>query len=476
KHATVLILGGGVAGVIAAKTLAEQGVKDFKIIEARGELGGRLHSETFGEPGRQATVELGANWVQGTGGGPGQGPENPIWALVQKYGIQTRENSYYDDIAMFDQDGPANYTDLFDAYEEAYSNLTIAAGARVDLNLVDTTARTGYSIIDVKPRTPHEMAVEYYNFDWEYAQTPEQSSWIASSWGNNYTYDVDSGGFSADNQLSIDPRGFKTFIQDEAESFLDPDQVLLNSVVKTISYSGEGVTVTLVDETRLEADYALVSFSLGVLQHEDVTWEPELPPWKTEAIQSMTMATYTKIFMQFPKKFWFDAEIAIYADRIRGRYPVWQSLDHENFFPGSGILFATVTGDWSERIEALTDAEVQVELMDVLHAMYPNITDMPQPTSILFHRWYNDPLARGSYSNWPASFFQEHHDNLRATVSDRLWFTGEHCSQKYFGFLHGAWFEGRDAGQELTQCIKGGGCASIREHFEVVKNALPYKV
>jgi polyamine oxidase len=65
--------------------------------------------------------------------------------------------------------------------------------------------------------------------------------------------------------------------------------VLLNSVVKTISYSGEGVTVTLVDETRLEADYALVSFSLGVLQHEDVIWEPELPPWKTEAIQSMTM-------------------------------------------------------------------------------------------------------------------------------------------------------------------------------------------
>ena len=36
-------------------------------------------------------------------------------------------------------------------------------------------------------------------------------------------------------------------------------------------------------------------------------------------------------------------QIAIYADRIRGRYPVWQSLDHDNFFPGSGVLFATVT-------------------------------------------------------------------------------------------------------------------------------------
>jgi len=64
---------------------------------------------------------------------------------------------------------------------------------------------------------------------------------------------------------------------------------MLNSVVKTISYSGEGVNVTLVDGTKLTADYALVSFSLGVLQHDDVIWEPKLPAWKTEAIQSMTM-------------------------------------------------------------------------------------------------------------------------------------------------------------------------------------------
>jgi polyamine oxidase len=35
--------------------------------------------------------------------------------------------------------------------------------------------------------------------------------------------------------------------------------------------------------------------------------------------------------------------MALYADPERGRYPVWQSLDHENFFPGSGIIFVTVT-------------------------------------------------------------------------------------------------------------------------------------
>ena len=74
---------------------------------------------------------------------------------------------------MFDQTGPANFSDIFEEYENSYFDLTVAAGARAEKNLVDTTARTGYGLIDVNPKTPHEMAVEYYTFDWEYAQTPE---------------------------------------------------------------------------------------------------------------------------------------------------------------------------------------------------------------------------------------------------------------------------------------------------------------
>ena len=57
-HTTVLILGGGVSGITAAKTLAGEGITNFKIIEARDELGGRLRSERFGVKGREVTVEV----------------------------------------------------------------------------------------------------------------------------------------------------------------------------------------------------------------------------------------------------------------------------------------------------------------------------------------------------------------------------------------------------------------------------------
>ncbi|KAJ6576638.1 amine oxidase [Mycena vulgaris] len=489
KHdTTVLILGGGVAGIIAARTLHEKGIDNFLIVEARDELGGRMRSKQFGAEGKRATVELGANWIQGTQ--ESNGPANPILTLAKKHGLKTAESDFYESIVTYDETGLVDYLAVLNKAVDAYTNLTIVGGGRVPTKQVDTTCRTGYSLIGAKPKTPQEKVVEYYVFDWEYAQTPEQTSWIASSWANNFTFDVDQGGFSDLNLLSVDQRGFKHLIQAEAQTFLRPEQTLLNATVRTIAHSNDGVVVTLVNGTKISADYAITTFSLGVLQNDDVLFEPALPMWKQEAIQSMTMATYTKIFLQFEDKFWFDTQFALYADKERGRYPVWQGLDLQGFLPGSGIIFATVTvrrcgfltriqplrppqGDYSERIEALSDAQVQAELLDVLRVMFPNTT-IPAPTAFFFPRWFSDPLYRGSYTNWPSSFVSPHHTNLRANVGTRLWFSGEAMSQKYFGFLHGAYFEGMDAGQRVARCVRGEKACKNLPFVQSIPNANPY--
>ena len=73
--------------------------------------------------------------------------------------------------------------------------------------------------------------------------------------------------------------------------------------------------------------------------------------------------------------------------------------------------------------------------MGVVRAMFPNIT-VPEPTDFFFPRWHSNPHFRGSYSNWPPSFFSQHLDNLRANVG-RLYFAGEATSRKYFGaYIH----------------------------------------
>lgn len=42
-------------------------------------------------------------------------------------------------------------------------------------------------------------------------------------------------------------------------------------------------------------------------------FEPELPEWKKDAIANFHMATYMKIFVQFPTKFWNDTEVSPYS-------------------------------------------------------------------------------------------------------------------------------------------------------------------
>jgi len=87
----VLIFGGGVAGVLAARKLTARG-SDFVIVEARDELGSCMHSTSFGAPGRQVTVELDANWIQGTQ--EGNLPEKPIFALARKQNVSVAETDY----------------------------------------------------------------------------------------------------------------------------------------------------------------------------------------------------------------------------------------------------------------------------------------------------------------------------------------------------------------------------------------------
>jgi polyamine oxidase len=100
---------------------------------------------------------------------------------------------------------------------------------------------------------------------------------------------VEQGGYSSDNLLTVDQRSFAHIVQSEAVEFLRPEQLELGAVVKSIHHDRDGVTVVLTDGRVMSADYALVTFSLGVLQYDDVLFEPALPEWKAEAIHGMSM-------------------------------------------------------------------------------------------------------------------------------------------------------------------------------------------
>lgn len=452
QKTTVAILGAGIAGITAAQALSNASMHDFLIVERNDYIGGRVKHTEFGvnpDDGSPYTVELGANWVQGIGSNGGS--ENPVWSFSKKYGVNNTFSDY-DSILTYDETGENNYTELIYYLEgEIWDKVAWDAGYILTENLQDSSTRAGFSVAGWKPKNMHSQAVEWWYWDWEAASTPEESSLVFGITGWNLTFNQ----FGEDNNFVWDQRGLNIWIIGEANTFLtsNDSRLLLNTVVDSISYSDDGVIVRT-DDGCIKAKYAICTFSLGVLQNEMVDFDPPLPRWKRETIEQFDMATYTKIFMQFNETFWDpDTQFFVYADpTTRGYYPVWQSLSTPGFLEGSNIILATVVGTESYRIEKQSDAETKAEAMAVLRTMFPD-KEIPEPTAFLYPRWSDEDFAKGSYSNWPTGMTLEKHQNLRANV-ERLWFAGEANSAAYFGFMHGAWFEGQEVGHRIAGLLK----------------------
>lgn len=91
--------------------------------------------------------------------------------------------------------------------------------------------------------------------------------------------------------MSIDQRGYAYIAQAEAAEFLQPHQVIFNETVNRIVYGKDHVTVHTASGRTITAGHVLCTFSVGVLQNDDVVFQPPLPDWKIEAINSIEMVS-----------------------------------------------------------------------------------------------------------------------------------------------------------------------------------------
>ena len=81
KPPRVLVVGAGYAGIACARQLADMGYV-VQVLEARGRIGGRVHSLVTQAEGQKVTVELGAAVLMGDGRGG-----NPLAQLAKKHQV-----------------------------------------------------------------------------------------------------------------------------------------------------------------------------------------------------------------------------------------------------------------------------------------------------------------------------------------------------------------------------------------------------
>ncbi|XP_028794119.1 polyamine oxidase 1-like [Neltuma alba] len=429
---SVIIVGAGVSGISAAKVLAENGVKDLLILEASDRIGGRIRKENFGG----LPAELGAGWVAGVGGRE----SNPVWELACKLGLRTCFSDYSNArYNIYDRSGKIIPSGIAaESYKRAVDS-AIQSLRNQELGGHETPSTPSI------PKTPIELAIDFILHDFEMAEVEPISTFVD---------------FGEREFLVADERGFEYLLYKLAEDFLHTSQgkildsrLQLNKVVRELHHSRSGVTVVAEDGCIYEADYLILSVSIGVLQSDLIAFSPPLPRWKSEAIEKLDLIVYTKIFLKFPYKFWPsgpEKEFFIYAHDRRGYYTFWQ--DMENAYPDSNVLVVTLTNEESKRVEAQSDKETLKEAMEVLRDMFG--PDIPDATDILVPRWWNNRFQRCSYSNYPiVSNNNQLNHNIKAPV-DRIYFTGEHTSEKFNGYVHGAYLAGIDTSKALLEDMR----------------------
>ncbi len=133
----VIVVGAGMAGLSAARRLADAGVA-VTVVEARNRIGGRAWTDTsLGIP-----IDLGAAWFHGTEG-------NPLVGLADEVGAKTVKTDFENVVVLADGtslapadvdaalgDWPKIMDEIYDAAADAGPDETVAdaLAPRVDLD------------------------------------------------------------------------------------------------------------------------------------------------------------------------------------------------------------------------------------------------------------------------------------------------------------------------------------------------------
>src|SRR4051812_30723494 len=415
----VAVVGAGLAGLIAARTLVDHDV-EVVVIEARDRSGGRCWT--------QNGVDLGAHWIHGTEG-------NPVTNLAREYSLATLfvggDSSYsggWDHLAMYGPNGLLSP-------EEKLRSILAADEVRDDLDIARRVTM-GNGKLD---RSMHE-AVEEILSRRQVGETDRRSiEWhIALSARDDCA--ADDSGLSVlywDDGYEVYGYGDSVFT-DGYVSLIRPLgmglDIRLEQVVREIDYATERVTVrTNVED--FDVDAVIVTLPLGVLQQGSVSFSPVLPAEKQAAITRLGMGTLAKVVLRFDEVFWPRDQkgFGYLVDPVNGHPTMLINLWKTHRIPALVVLAGGSLGTKleSDPIEATT-AWAMHAVRNVFGA------DAPDPASVQRTNWQLDPFARGAYSYFAVGSTPADISTLAEPVDDRVFFAGEATYRHHWAGAHGA--------------------------------------
>lgn len=403
---TVIIIGAGISGLIAAKKLKENGFNVI-ILEAQDKVGGRLRTNRSLGIG----FDEGASWIHGIDG-------NPITSLAQQAGMTTFE-TVDESRKSFDIGGTLRTTAAYDTAEyELYSILNSLMNNGNQTQSFQTVFNNLYPT-KANDRLWKFLLSTYVTFDC--GDLDKLSSLL-------YNEGEEFGGAE-----KIATNGYDTIANYLANGL----NIQLNQRVSKVDYSDSKVKITH-NGIISESDYVLVTVPLGILKNNVIQFAPSLPTVKQNAIQKVGMNCVNKFLLTWDIAFWDDVQYISYTPETRDKFNYFVNV--KKFHPSVNALMTFAYADYGRLTESMTDSQIIDEIMSHLRNIYGST--IPNPTHLLRTKWDTNENSFGSYSYTAIGTEMQHFDDLAEEINDKVFFGGEHTNADYYSTVHGAYLSG----------------------------------
>lgn len=410
----VIVIGAGIAGLSAAKTLNDSGVS-VEVLEARDRLGGRLWTNReFAD----FPIEFGAEFVHGD--------TISTQALIKRLGLRTIHWRKTDDSMVRLSDG----------------RFMSMSNARDVDPLLD--AVRAWDLADVKPNKQGETFTSYLTRAGFNAQ---QIQYVRRMFSNAVGEDPDKldsehalhdlNSYAGNDYRLLD--GYDRIVNDQALGL----KIHLNKIVKAINWK-TNVSIECLDGTAYQADRVVISIPLGVLQSSAVSFDPPLPQSKISAMQGLSMGAVSKIILRFDQPVFSPDIGAIFSSK---NPPMWWSPSVGRGTTKYCVWSAFFSGRWAEQLYALGEKAAIEHALETFRSEIgkPDIT----PSASYFVRWRDDPFSLGGYSvSLPGGFAGR---AVLGQPCELLHWAGEATAPS--STVHGAYDSGLRAAQEILSTL-----------------------
>jgi monoamine oxidase len=470
----IAIVGGGIAGLTAALTLADKGTTST-IYEASDRVGGRMHSDTRGYWADGQTSEWCGELIDTD--------HKTILALAQRYRLATVDavgaepNGSEDTLYFFESYYPKTQADV--DFKPVHKALQRDVQGASYPTLFDSFTKAGQaldqmSVYDwIESRVPggHTSPLGLlldvaYNIEYG-AETTDQSALnIVYLLG----YNAKPGNFSIfgkSNERYRIAGGNERLPSAIRDDLVDRGlSVHTSTRMNSISRQVGGTYAISFDglSTPVLADHVILALPFAVLRTLDYS-NADFDPLKDVAIQQLGRSQNAKLQLQFARRLWNDSGAwpgigngASYADT--GYQNTW---DVSRGQPGTrGILVDYTGGDVAASFapsvpysDASSNAQVVTysnTFLEELEFVYPGVTSQWTGRATLSVPAL-DPNLKLAYSYYRVGQYTTFGGHEKARQGN-VHFAGEHCSQDFQGFMEGGASEGVRAAKEVLADLK----------------------